>query len=237
MEHFTLLGVLTAIIAALAWVLYSRRRDLGLLAGLAALYYWSLYGAWSVIVDKTGGFSGQHYHYLERKMFPVALDGWYLMTLALYGGFIILIELTILATLSRRHARPIPRLVLRHESILLLGLAAGIASFFLIRDKLSTAWAMNTSAYWYTRSQTDEWFTLHQVLNRAALIPPAIGLATLVAGRRSRFFINVVRPYTWPGYVVLLAGMGTFTFILGNKNEIFTALLAGGWHTRALCGR
>jgi hypothetical protein len=228
MEYFTLLGAATAVIAVLAWVLHRKRRDLGLLAGFGALYYWSLYGAWSVIIDKTGGFSGQHYYYLEQKMFPVALDGWYLITLALYGSFIILIELTILAALSRHRPRPIPRLVLRHESILVLGFAAGIASYFLIREKLVTAWTMNTSAYWYTRSQTDEWFTLHQVLNRVALIPPAIGLATLVAGRRSRFFVNVVRPYTWPGYVILLAGMGTFTFVLGNKNEIFTALLAGG---------
>jgi len=228
MEYFALLGVTTAIIAVLAWVLYRQRGDIGLVAGIVALYYWSLYGAWSIIIDKSGGFSGQQYYYLERKMFPVALDGWYLITIALYAGFIILMQLTILAVLSRRRPRPIPRLVLRHDSILALGFVAAVASYFLMRDKLSTAWAMNTSAYWYTRSQTDEWFTLHQVLNRVALIPPALGLATLVAGRRSRFFINVVRPYTWPGYLVLLAGMGTFTFVLGNKNEVFTALLAGG---------
>lgn len=227
MEYFTLLGVATAIIVVLGWILFHRQRDVGLLAGIAALYYWSLYGAWSIVIDKTGGFSGQHYYYLERKMFPVLLDGWYLITLALYAGFIILVELTLLATLTPRRLRPAPRLALRHEAILLLGFAAGIASYLLMRGKLDAAWAMNTSAYWYTRSQTDEWFTLHQVLNRVALIPPAIGLATLAAGRHSRYFVNVVRPYTWPGYIILLAGMGAFTFVLGNKNEVFTALLAG----------
>ena len=227
MEYFALLTAVTIVIAVLAWVLYRRRRDLGSLVGLAALYYWSLYGAWSIIIDKSGGASGQHYYYLERKMFPVALDGWYMLALALYAGFIILLEVTMLTALSRRRARPIPRMVLRHESILVLGFAAGIGSYFLIREKLSMAWALNTSAYWYTRAQTDEWFTLHQVLNRVAMIPPAIGLATLVAGKRSRFFINVVRPYTWPAYIVLMAGMAAFTFVLGNKNEVFTSLLAG----------
>jgi hypothetical protein len=227
MEYFALLGVSTAVIFILAGALYRRRRDMGVIAGIAALYYWSLYGAWSIIIDKTGGSSGQHYYYLEKKMFPVALDGWYLETMALYAGFIILVELTILAALSRRRPRTIPRLMLRHESILLLGWLAGIGSYLLIRDKLSTAWALNTSAYWYTRSQTDQWFTLHQVLNRVAMIPPAMGLATLVAGRRSRYFINVVRPYTWPAYIILLTGMAAFTFVLGNKNEVFTALLAG----------
>ena len=228
MEYFTLLGVVTAIIAVLAWILFWRQRDPGLLVGITALYYWSLYGAWSVVIDKTGGFSGQHYHYLERKMFPVQLDGWYLITLALYAGFIILIELTLLATLTPRRLRPAPRLALRHDAILLLGFAAGIGSYLLMRGKLDAAWAMNTSAYWYTRSQTDEWSTLPQVLNRVALIPPAIGLATLAAGTRSRYFMNVVRPYTWPGYIILLGGMAAFTFVLGNKNEVFTALLAGG---------
>jgi hypothetical protein len=227
MEYYLILSVTTFVIALLALVLYRRRRDPGLLVGIGALYYWSLYGAWSIVIDKTGGFSGQQYYYLETKMFPVALDGHYVVTLLLYAGFIIVVELTILAALSRRRERSIPRLVLRHEPILIFGFLAGIASYLVIRDKLTTAWALNTSAYVYTRTQSNQWFTLHQVLNRVALIPPAIGVATLAAGNRSRFFINVVRRYTWLGYIVLLGGMSAFTFVLGNKNEVFNALLAG----------
>jgi len=227
MEYFTLLGTATLVIAALAAALYAQRRDAGLLVGIAALYYWSLYGAWSIVIDKTGGFSGQHYQYLESKMFPIALDGQYLLTLAMYAGFIILLELTLLGALSRRPERPIPRLILRHEAILFAGFAAAVGSYLAIRNQLSVAWATHTSAYWYTRSQGDQWFTLHQVLNRVALIPPAIGLGTLAAGRRSRFFVNVERRYTWPAYLVLAAVMVGFTFVLGNKNEMFTALLTG----------
>ena len=227
MEYFTLLGEATLVIAGLAAALYAQRRDAGLLVGIAALYYWSLYGAWSIVIDKTGGFSGQHYQYLESKMFPIELGGQYLLTLGLYAGFIILVELTLLAALSRRPEQPIPRLILRHEAILFAGFAAGVGSYLVIRDQLSVAWATHTSAYWFTRSQNDHWFTLHQVLNRVALIPPAIGMATLAAGRRSRFFLNVARRYTWPAYVLLVAAMGTFTFVLGNKNEVFTALLTG----------
>src|SRR6202049_4840156 len=115
MEYFTLLGASTLVIAGLAAALYVQRRDVGIVVGIAALYYWSLYGAWSIVIDKTGGFSGQHYQYLESKMFPIALDGRYLVTLALYAGFIILVELTLLGALARRSRQPIPRLVLRHE--------------------------------------------------------------------------------------------------------------------------
>ncbi len=227
MEHFALLTVASAMIGLLTLAVYQRRRDAGLLVGLAALYYWSLYGAWYLIIDKTGGFSGQHYQYLEHKLFPVALDGNYLLALGLYAGFILLVQVTLLATLSRRHSHEIPRLVMRHEPILIIGLLAAAGSVYIMSDKLSVAWALNSSAYAYTRKDVDQWFTLHQVLNRVALIPPAIGFATLLAGKDSRYFVSVTRRYTLPAYLVLFAGMGIFTFLLGNKSEILSALLAG----------
>ena len=74
MEYFVLLTTATALIAILAIALYRRQRDVSVLVATGALYYWSLYGAWFVVIDKLGGFSGKNYHYLEYKMFPVALD-------------------------------------------------------------------------------------------------------------------------------------------------------------------
>jgi hypothetical protein len=226
-QYFALLTVTSIVIAVLTLLLYRRTHDLGVLVGCGVLYYWSLFGAWYVVIDKTGGFSGKRYQYLEVKMFPVSLDHNYMLTLGLYAGFIILVQLTLLLSLSNRSERPLPRLVLRHDLILLSGFAAGLASYLLIRSKLNAAWTLDTSAYLYTRANPGEWFTLHQVLNRVALIPPAIGFATLLAGRRSRFFVNVRRRYTLPGYLLLFLGMGVFTFVLGNKNEGLVALLAG----------
>ena len=228
MEYFALLAVATTVIVVLAAALYRKRRDAGTLVGIAALYYWSLYGAWFIVIDKTGGFSGKNYQYLESKLFPIALDGNYLLTLGLYAGFIILVELTLLAAVEPpRENRASAPLLLRHEPILLIGLGAGVASLLLVADKLGAAWALHMSAYEYTRSQTDEWFTLHQVLNRVALIPPAIGLAVLAAGKRSRVLVSAGRRYTLWAYLALLAGMGVFTFVLGNKNEVLVALVAG----------
>ena len=228
MEYFSMLGVSTLVIGALTLALYQKRKDVGLLVGMAALYYWTLYGAWYIVIDKTGGASGKRYQYLEYKMFPISLDGDYMLTLALYAGFIILIQLVLMGALSRAKAMEIPRLVMRHDSILIVAALYPVWPVrFVIKDKLSEAWALNTSAYVYTRRQTDEWFTLHQVLNRVAMLPPAIGFATLAAGERSRFFVNVVHRYTWPGYIMLFAAMGAFTFVLGNKNEGLAALLTG----------
>jgi hypothetical protein len=227
MEYFSLLGVATILIAVLTLTLYRWRRDTGFLLGVAALYYWSLFGAWYVVIDKSGGFSGKAYHYLEHKMFAVSLDRNYLYTLGAYAAFILLLQLTVLFALSRKRPVTIPKLVIRHDAILIVGFLAAAGSIYIIQDKLSAAWTLNTSAYFYTRGEVDQWFTLHQVLNRVALIPPAIGLATLAAGNGSRFFVNVVRRYTWLGYLLLFSVMGAFTFLLGNKNEIFVALLTG----------
>ena len=60
-----------------------------------------------------------------------------------------------------------------------------------------------------------------------ALLPPAIGLAVLASGQNSRVLVSVRRRYTLPLYLLLLAGMLAFTFILGNKNEVLAALVAG----------
>jgi hypothetical protein len=227
MEFFSLLAIVTAVIAALTLALYRKRRDVGFLVGIGALYYWTLYGAWYIVIDKTGGFSGKNYHYLEYKLFPVSLDSDYMLTLLLYSGFIILVQVTLLLTVATDKRIEIPRLVLRHGPILIIAVLAALASLYIIKDKLSEAWALNTSAYIYTRTQTDEWFTLHQVLNRVAMLPPAIGFATLMAGDRSRFFVNVGRRYALPGYIALFIGMAAFTFVLGNKNEVFMSLIAG----------
>jgi hypothetical protein len=229
MEYYALLTVATTIIVILALALYRKSGDLGVLVGTAALYYWSLFGAWYIVLDKSGGYSGKFYHYLEYKMFEVNLDSNYMAALACYAAFVILAQLALLLALPSRKTREreVPKLLMRHGPILVIAAIAGAGSVFLIEDKISTAWALNTSAYYYTRTQTDQWFTLHQVLNRVAMIPPSIGFATYLAGNRSRYFVNVARRYTLAGYIVVLAGMGGFTFILGNKNEVFVSLLTG----------
>jgi hypothetical protein len=227
MEYFALLIIATTVIVVLAVAVYRKRRDIGTLVGIAALYYWSLFGAWFIVIDKTGGFSGKNYGYLEGKLFSIALDQNYLLALGLYAGFIIIVELTLLLAVAPAQDRIAAPLRLRHGPILLIGLGAGLASLWLVADKLNAAYILNTSAYIYTRSQTDEWFTLHQVLNRVALLPPAIGLAVLAAGKRSRVLVSVRRRYTLPAYLLLLAAMLTFTFVLGNKNEVLATLVAG----------
>jgi hypothetical protein len=58
MEFFSMLGVSTVVIVVLTLALYRKKRDAGCLVGMAVLYYWTLYGAWYIVIDKTGGISG-----------------------------------------------------------------------------------------------------------------------------------------------------------------------------------
>src|SRR5712692_6893397 len=140
MEYFVLLTASTIVIAILAIALYRRQRDFGVLLATGALYYWSLYGAWFLVIDKLGGFSGKSYHYLEYKLFPISLDSNYMTSVALYAGFIIVTQLTVLLTLGRPGSQLVVPLRLRHEPILLISFAAAVWSFLIVRDRLSAAW-------------------------------------------------------------------------------------------------
>jgi hypothetical protein len=99
-DFYLLLTGVTTVILLLAWLVWSRTRHLSFPLGIGLIYYWSLFGAWSIVQDRLGGASGKRYDYLEAKLFPVMLDEHYLMTLLLYAAFIILIEIALLLFLK-----------------------------------------------------------------------------------------------------------------------------------------
>ena len=233
MEHLILLSAATVLIAGLAVALWRRTGDVSPLIVSGALYYWSLYGAWGLIQDKLGGFSAKKYHYLESRLFPVELDGNYAWSLSLYALFVLAAQFTALVLVRRRPQAAAARLEISHTRLLMAAAGAAVAALWLMKEHLATAWALNQSAYFYTRFAGDGLFTLRQVLNRVALVPAAIGLGVLLAGRDNRFFRNRVRPWHFAAYGALFAVMGSFTFLLGNKNEVLVALVASGltyWH-------
>ena len=115
--YFAVLSLATLVIAMLAAALYRRTRDASVWVGTAALYYWTLYGAWSVVIDKSGGSSGKNYHYLETKLFPVLLGGYYMETLVLYSLFVAAVLVTVLLLTPNRHANLTSQLNLDHGPI------------------------------------------------------------------------------------------------------------------------
>ncbi len=235
MSFYILLSTITLVIVGLAVLLWQQTRSLAVVLGIGFLYYWSLYGAWFLICDLGGGDSGMHYHYLFDKIFPVHLDENYFCALVYLGLFVIIVELILFWRLvGPPLPKPLPleqAIRISHPKLLGVCCVCGIGSFLLMRDSLAYASSNDLSIYLVTRGVTDydaiSWFTLHATLNRLALFPAAIGLAILLSGKDARVATGKGGNSILIAYIVLLAAMFIFCFILGNKNELFVALVIG----------
>jgi hypothetical protein len=236
MEWYFILTFSTAAIAAVAAALFLRTRHVGFPVGIALLYYWSLYGAWSIIGASAGGGSRGAYDYLAERMFPIDLDEHYMTALALYAGFIILVEITVLGCLaggSYGSQRPEgPGIQISHVSIFILAAASLAGSFAILADQLSSAVESNMSGYIATRGGLGAYhplFTVHQALNRVAVFALALGFAVYLAGNRALLIKGSSQSVvTGFAYVALLLITFGFLVLLGNKNELLAALILGG---------
>ncbi|MBI4869969.1 MAG: hypothetical protein HY814_00190 [Candidatus Riflebacteria bacterium] len=227
MEFYLFLSISTGLIGAGAVVLWLRTRSVSFPLGLAFLYFWSLHGAWAIVLDNLGGESGMHYAYLEAKTFAVRLDAHYLWALFYYSAFVLTVEAVLLLAVHGRGARrPVEPVRFSHGVVLLLGTASALASVFLIRESLLTAAASNQAAYQVSRFSDSPFFTLHQVLNRVALLPAALGLVVLLSGSRPGFLAARRGRLHLAGYVLLLGGGFALCLVLGNKNGLFLAIVA-----------
>jgi hypothetical protein len=233
MDFYVVLAATTAAIAALGVLLWLRTGHIGFPVGIGLLYYWSLYGAWSVISDRTGGESGKRYDYLNVKMFPIDLDADYFLTLIYYALFILLIEMTLLLWIVPGPenvscgTKPIQ---ISHPAMFVLVLLSCSFSYVIMQDQLKHAADLGMSAYIATRGGLGEMhplFTVHQILNRLAIFPLAIGLAVYITGRTGRWLASSPSPIYGVAYGVLGLGVFAYTAMLGNKNELLSALLLG----------
>ncbi|MBI4001537.1 MAG: hypothetical protein HY348_07120 [Nitrospira defluvii] len=233
MDFYLLLTSATAVIVLLAWLVWSRTHHISFPLGIGLIYYWSLFGAWSIVGDRLGGENGKRYDYLEAKLFPIMLDADYLMTLLLYAAFIILIEIALLMFLK---PRPVSDETLQapvdvsHGVFLLLAVLCGLGSYGLIREYLEMADSMNLSAYMVTRGGLGElppYFTIHQLLSRGALLSAAIGVSIVCSGGGARLFVGAGGWAVKAGYMAVVAGLFWFALILGNKNELLFAGIGG----------
>jgi hypothetical protein len=233
-DFYLLLTGVTIVILLLAWLVWSRTRHLSFPLGIGLIYYWSLFGAWSIVQDRLGGESGKRYDYLEAKLFPVMLDDNYLMTLLLYAAFIILIEIALLLLLK---PGPLPDdtwpapIDVSHGVLLCLAVLCGIGSYALIREPLEMADSMNLSTYMVTRGGLGElppYFTIHQLLSRGAMLSTAIGLSIVSSGSEARLFVGSGGWAVRAGYLAVAAGLFWFALILGNKNELLFVGIGGG---------
>ncbi len=234
MEFYWVLVVSTTIIAGLAALLFVRTGSVSFPLGMLFLYFWSLHGGWSIVADGLGAAEKKPHHYLYEKIFSIELNDDYLHALLLYAGFVIVIELTVLWTVrkppvgSGASGTPVH---ISHASVLLVSVIAALASYLIVKDQLMTAVMLGKSGYAATRGGLGELlplFTLHQVLNRVALFPLAIGVAVLIVGRNGKWIVGDRNVLIGIGYAAVLGCLFVYLTILGNKNELFSGLILGG---------
>ncbi len=234
MNHYTILVVSSIVIAGLGILIFLRTKNISFPLGLALIYYMTLYGVWAVIEDKTGGDSGAHYAYLEYKMFEVHLDRHYLLAILLYAGFIVLIELAVLAFV-RPSGRAViaadPPVQISHEAIIVISVLAGIFSYLIVREVIIEADARGVSVYDYMRrgfGYTPPLFSLHQILNRVALLPAVVGFVASLSGARPKLIQGQGPRYVPILYMLPIGFMVWLSFLLGYKSELFLSGVMGG---------
>ena len=228
---FTLiLTIATSACLGMAFALYHRTRSFAFVLGIAVLYFWTIHGAWSIVNDILGGDSGKRYHYLFDKMVPVYLDETYAESLLIYLLFISTVALAAFISvkpnrhLTSSNSAPVH---ICHWTIFTSAAVAGIMSCFLVKGQLSQAVSLGISGYHALDSNENAFFTIHQVLNRMALLPLAIGIATYASGEKGILIRGSRTALALLGYIVASIGMTLFCYIIGAKNELFHALLTG----------
>jgi hypothetical protein len=231
MSYYAVLGVSTTLLAVISWILWHRTRDVSFPIGLFFIYFWTLHGGWSVVSDHLSGVTTSRYQYLYDKLFEVSLDEDYLIALAYYGLFAVVAATTLMVqtrTPTVTRVETTRKLVISHPVILIIGAAAGAVSYFIIKDSFDAALAFNQSVYATSRDgSVGTLFTIHQVLNRVALMPAVIGMAVALSGADAKFIIAKGNRRYLSGYLLVLGAMYIYCALLGNKNELFAALLAG----------
>ena len=192
------------------------------------LYYWTLAGSWLFTLDQLSGQSGKkiglNYYYLLEKMFPVKLDNDYLLSISMYGVFIILFQAAVWAGLKYYFRKPViqPVFVPRTISsnyIALFALGLCLVSFLIVKDLVFYTLILNESVYINVRTTAIPHYTLHQYANWTLIVSLFLYLGLYY--RRDQIFLNVTKPgiLFWFAFIVC----NLYLIMIGTRHEVFFA--------------
>jgi|GEM_PF-653996 len=226
MSFFVLPAISTVWIAGLAYLLWLKTRSLVFVFGGLALYFWSIHGAWGIIYEKSVGNSELlRYHYIERTLFSIALNDSYFATLLYYALFCILVlSVALIFTTGRSYRKNAPAECLaapNHTILLAFSVLCGVLSYLLIANVFARAVVLGQTGYAAVGMETVQFFTIHQILGRAALYVALIGFAILLCGPNAVYFAANFKWHHLAAYLTVLLVLVGYMMLLGDKNELF----------------
>jgi len=228
-ESYLLLGTLTFLIFFLSYILYTKTQSILFPLASFLLYYWSLFGSWMIILDRTGGDSGMHYHYLQKKMFPIVLDGDYLKTMLYYGIFILTFQFVLLLLVKPRNKfkKWLNPIEINHTQAIAVGFFLAGVGLFSSLPLLGQAMMKGISLYRIRALSEDASSTFYFLLLRASLLMFCVSFATFLSGKDGKYFFSNQKGVKY--YLFYLTGISavlTYSFLLGRKNDSFCVLIS-----------
>lgn len=235
MMDYLLLTVITALLIKATAMVIKRTRQWTFAVGMVVLYAWTFLGAWFFIGDALSGYTGfrigLNYYYLMEKMFPFKLNHYYTFALLGYALFMACLVGGVWMMLRRRTTGPATGdgpLVVDHSVFVLAACCGAVISFLMVRPLIAQAMAADLSIYQYTRHTAFLGSTLHALCNELVCLALLIGWAIQLTADRGRYFIQRGQRWARWAYPLMLAGFSIYLMLLGNRHELFMALLLGG---------
>src|SRR5215469_18497357 len=133
MGYYLTISLATLLIVGLTIQIWRKTHCVGFLLGVVFMYYWSIYGGWAVIWS-----GGELDSYLYHKMFPVALDADYFLSLILYTAFIVAVQITVLCRVKHSGLKIAPEPIrISHLRVIAIAAVAGFLAYLLVKDTVS----------------------------------------------------------------------------------------------------
>lgn len=203
--------------------------------GLILIYYYTLFGAWDIINVKVNSEFNERLRHLELSLFLVRIDGDYLYTIFIYSLFLFVLIITISFMIRTSGVRAY--LIMdrskywnfAHGRLFMISFVSLILSIGIVWDEILSSFSMGISAYSVTRFEVNQYYTIHQLLNRIGLAAIAIGVGAYIVRPRGRIMLIF--------YLCLTLLWVLFLVIIGNRNELLFSGIAGLLWYNALGGR
>jgi len=149
-EHYIILAATTLLVALLTGLIWRRTKSPVFALGAFLVYYWTLFGAWTLVHDLSIGKTQTRYQYLFSKMFRVELDADYFGALIYYCCFVLVILVVVYAVVPRRphqtsQERAVAVVTVSHLRLAFSSVVAVALSFFFVKDQLAEAIFLDVS--------------------------------------------------------------------------------------------